>query len=72
MTLMLTGNMAARYGVLPMLPLPQDEDLLTSFIKQMGVILAAPRERRSRMISRQAKSFGVHSVQERRGPSPAV
>ena len=31
-----------------------------------------PRERRSRMISRQAKSFGVHSVQERRGPLPAV
>jgi hypothetical protein len=25
----LTGNMAARYGALPMLPLPQDEDLLT-------------------------------------------
>jgi hypothetical protein len=36
----LTGNMAARYGALPMIPLPQDEDLLTSFIKQMGVILA--------------------------------
>ena len=36
----LTGPMAARYGALPVIPLPQDEDLLNSFIEQMGAILA--------------------------------
>lgn len=35
----LTGPMAARYGVLPLVPLPQEEDLLTSFIQQMGALL---------------------------------
>ena len=36
----LTGSMAAEYGPLPMIPLPQDEDLLTKFIRQMGALLA--------------------------------
>lgn len=36
----LTGEMALRYGPLPLIPLPQEEDLLTRFIQQMGAILA--------------------------------
>jgi hypothetical protein len=36
----LTGSMAARYGTLPLIPLPQEEDLLTRFIQQMGAILS--------------------------------
>lgn len=36
----LTGSMAKRYGTLPLIPLPQEEDLLTRFIQQMGAILS--------------------------------
>jgi hypothetical protein len=36
----LTGTMATRYGALPLIPLPQEEDLLTRFIRQMGIILS--------------------------------
>jgi len=36
----LTGPMAARYGAVPVIPLPQDEDLLNWFIEEMGAILA--------------------------------
>ena len=36
----LTGPMAARYGALPLIPLPQEEDLLVRFIRQMGAILS--------------------------------
>jgi len=36
----LTEEMALRYGPLPLIPLPQDEDLLTRFIQQMGAILS--------------------------------
>jgi hypothetical protein len=36
----LTGSMAVRYGTLPLIPLPQEEDLLTRFIQQMGAILS--------------------------------
>lgn len=36
----LTGSMAMRYGTLPLIPLPQEEDLLTRFIQQMGAILS--------------------------------
>lgn len=36
----LTGTMAERYGTLPLIPLPQEEDLLTRFIRQMGAVLA--------------------------------
>jgi hypothetical protein len=36
----LTGSMAAQYGSLPVIPLPQDEDLLIKFVRQMGIILS--------------------------------
>lgn len=36
----LTGTMAIRYGTLPLISLPQEEDLLTLFIRQMGAVLA--------------------------------
>lgn len=36
----LTGSMATRYGTLPLIPLPQEEDLLVRFIRQMGAILS--------------------------------
>jgi hypothetical protein len=36
----LTGSMAAQYGTLPLIPLPQEEDLLLKFIRQMGAVLA--------------------------------
>jgi hypothetical protein len=32
--------MAAQYGTLPLIPLPQEEDLLLKFIRQMGAVLA--------------------------------
>ncbi len=37
---MLTDSMAKRYGALPLIPLPQEEDLLTRFIQKMGAILS--------------------------------
>lgn len=36
----LTGSMAAQYGSLPLIPLPQEEDLLLKFIRQMGAVLS--------------------------------
>jgi hypothetical protein len=36
----LTGSMAAQYGILPLIPLPQEEDLLLKFIRQMGAVLS--------------------------------
>ena len=36
----LTGSMAAQYGTLPLIPLPQEEDLLLKFIRQMGAVLS--------------------------------
>jgi hypothetical protein len=36
----LTGAMAAQYGALPLIPLPQEEDLLIKFVHQMGAVLA--------------------------------
>ena len=36
----LTGSMEAQYGTLPLIPLPQEEDLLLKFIRQMGAVLA--------------------------------
>ncbi len=36
----LVGEMAAEYGNLPLIKLPQDEDLLIKFIRQMGAVLA--------------------------------
>lgn len=36
----LTGSMAAQYGALPLIALPQEEDLLIKFVHQMGSLLA--------------------------------
>lgn len=36
----LTGTMAAQYGVLPQIQLPQEDDLLIKFIHLMGTVLS--------------------------------
>ena len=36
----LTGSLAAQIGPLPLISLPQDEDLLSNFIVQMGAVLS--------------------------------